>query len=307
LTLLRKLSAIIVVLAFVAVACSSGGSTVIASVGGTDITEDDLGVLFESSTLPIDESFRSTLFGLIAREVLLQGLATDFGLELDQDEVESTFSNLIDQMEEGGMTPEDFLGLVDASVEMIRFNAEIGVLRQQVIDGSILLPEITDAFFSDEATYTNVCVRHVLVETAEETDQVITRLEGGEDFGDVATELSLDTGTPGGDLGCSTASRYVDEFAEASLTADVGTLVGPVETQFGFHVLLVYDRSAPTRDEVQADPKSYLTEVEMSGLWSDWFNEALRDAEVTLDEKYGFWSPVGIIRPDQPHLAPDQE
>ena len=303
---MRKIFALIAVLSLVAVACSSAGSGVVGTVGATEISEADLGELFESENLPIDENLREAIFALLAREVLLQGLSADFGLELDQDEVELVYEDLIDQMEQAGVTPADFLGLPDASVEMVRFNAEIGVLRGQVIDGLIQQPETIDAFFSDPGAYTTVCVRHVLMEKVEEAHAVLTRLEAGESLAVLAAD-SLDTGTPEGDLGCSLASRYVPEFAQASLDAEVGVFVGPIETQFGFHVLVVDERTAPTEEELRADPQAYLTDAESSGMWGEWFNDTLRDADVTLDEKYGFWSAVGIIPPDRPDLVPTDQ
>lgn len=290
----------------VAVACSSAGSGIVGTVGATEITEADLGALFESATLPINENLRQTIFALLAREVLLQGLNADFGLELNQDEVETGYQDLIAQIEQAGVTAADFLGLPDASVEMVRFNAEIGVLRGQVIDGLIRLPETIEAFFSDPGAYTTVCVRHVLMETVEEADAVLSRLEAGESFAVLAAD-SLDTETPEGDLGCSLAQRYVPEFAQASLDAELGMFVGPVETQFGFHVLVVDERTAPTEEEFKVDPQAYLTDAESSGLWGEWFNDTLRDAEVTLDEKYGFWSAVGIVPPDRPDLVPTEQ
>lgn len=305
-TPLRKIFALIAVLSMVAVACSSAGSGIVGTVGATEITEADLGALFESATLPINENLRQTIFALLAREVLLQGLNADFGLELNQDEVETGYQDLIAQIEQAGVTAADFLGLPDASVEMVRFNAEIGVLRGQVIDGLIRLPETIEAFFSDPGAYTTVCVRHVLMETVEEADAVLSRLEAGESFAVLAAD-SLDTETPEGDLGCSLAQRYVPEFAQASLDAELGMFVGPVETQFGFHVLVVDERTAPTEEEFKVDPQAYLTDAESSGLWGEWFNDTLRDAEVTLDEKYGFWSAVGIVPPDRPDLVPTEQ
>ena len=279
----------------------------IATVGDVDITEADLAVFFESEVLPIDETLRQTIFGLAAGEILQQRLRAEFDVEVDQEEVDANYANLLSQMETAGVTTAEFLGVEDADVGMLLFNAEIGVLRQQVVDGLIRQPEVIDAFFSDPKAYTKVCVRHVLVETADEAEVVLTRLGDGEDFAGVATEVSLDTGTPGGALSCAIAANYVTEFADATLAAEIGALFGPVETQFGFHVLVVDERSAPTEEEVIADPRAFLTDTELDGLWGDWLNEALRDASVTIDEKYGFWTPVGILRPDQEHLLPTEE
>ena len=296
---MRRFSAFLVVLALVASACSSSsGGGVIGSVGDTDVTESDLGDFFESDTLPIDESLRDAVFALLAREVLVQGIMSDFGLALDEAEVDIVYDDLIAQMEAAGVTPGDFLGVPDASLGMVRFNAEIGVLRDQAIRGLIAQPETLDVFFSDPGAYTTVCVRHLLVETNDEALDAIDRLEAGELFPDIATELSLDTGTPNGDLGCSVASRYVPEFAEAALTGELGTLVGPVETTFGFHVLVVDDRTAPTEEQLKSDPETFMTDQDMSTLWGDWFNATLDAAEVDVDPKYGTWSAVGIVPPD---------
>ena len=303
---LRKIFVLIAVLSLVAVACSSAGSGVVGTVGDTEITEADLGELFESETLPIDESLREAIFALLAREVLLQGLDADFGLALDQEESEVVYLDLVAQMEQNNMTPEQFLGLPDASLGMVRFNADIGVIRRQAIEGLIQQPETLEAFFSDPGAYTTVCVRHLLLETVEEAEDALARLEGGESLAELAVD-SLDTGTPEGDLGCSLASRYVPEFAQAALEAEVGVFVGPVETQFGFHVIVVDERTAPTDQEIIADPQAFLTDTDMNVLWGDWFNETLRLAEVTLDEKYGFWSAVGIIPPDRPDLVPTDQ
>jgi parvulin-like peptidyl-prolyl isomerase len=299
LILLQKLSALVLALALVAVSCSSAGSGVIASVGDFDLTESDLGSFFESDSLPIDESLRQAIFALVARQVLEQALLADFGVPLDVDQVEEIRGGMATQMEEAGLTPEEFLGVPDASVEMLRFNAEIGVIRQQAIEALVNQPETLEFYFSDPLSYTTVCASHILVGSADEAETVRERLEGGEDFAEVATEISLDTATPGGNLGCSLAFRYVSEFARATVEAEIGDLVGPVETEFGFHLIIVDERTAPTEDEIQADPAAYLADTEVGSLWNEWFNGALDEAEVELDEKYGTWTDVGILPPDE--------
>lgn len=296
---MKRLLSLMIVLALVATACGDAGGELVGTVGGdTEITTGDVGQLFESETLPIDSNLRDAIFALLAREVLLQGLDDDFDEELDEEAVAALYEELLAEMESAGQTPEDFLGIPDASVEMIRFNAEIGVLRQQVIDAVVAEPETIDTFFSEPTAITTVCVRHVLVETEEEAEAVKERIEGGEDLADVAAEVSLDTGTPGGDLGCSLASRFVPEFADASLVAEPGEVYGPVGTQFGYHVLIVDERTVPTAQELLDDPLSFLSEAELNTLWGQWLNEKLEEAEVTVEPKFGTWSNIGIVPPE---------
>lgn len=86
-----------------------------------------------------------------------------------------------------------------------------------------------------------VWARHILVETEEEANDVIARFNAGEEFADLAIELSTDTGTAsnGGDLGWFTYDTMVPEFAEAAFSAEVGSVTGPVQSDYGWHVIQV--------------------------------------------------------------------
>jgi len=295
--LVKRLVPFIVVLALVAGACSDTSGAVIATIDGdTEVTVGDVAELFDSDTLPIDSGLRDAIFAVVAREILVGGLMSQFGVGLDTARVDEVYDGLIEQMEASGLTPEDSLGIPDAGVGMVRFNAEIGVIRQQATEGLAADPEFVDEYFSDPAVYTTVCARHILVETEDGANDVLARLEGGEEFAAVAAEVSLDS--PTGDLGCAYASRYVTDFAEATMTADIGAFTGPVETTFGFHVLIVDDRTAPTLDEIAADPLSFFGDSDLNAIWTQWLNDTLGSAEVELDPKYGTWSDVGIIPPE---------
>jgi parvulin-like peptidyl-prolyl isomerase len=295
--LVKRLLLLIVVLALTVAACSDSAGQVIATIDGeTDVTLGDVTELFESDTLPVDGTLRDAVFAVIAREILVNGLMDDFGVELDEDAVDELYDNLVTQIEDNGSTPEETLGIANAGFEMVRFNAEIGVIRQQATDEITSSPEFVDEYFSDPATYTTVCARHILVETEAEANDVLTRLGDGEDFADLAAEVSNDS--PTGDLGCSVASRYVTEFADATMTAELGEYTGPVETDFGFHVLVVDERTAPTTEEIQADPSAFLTNDDLGAIWGEWLNGQLGAAEVDLDPEYGTWSDVGIVPPE---------
>ncbi|NQW29494.1 MAG: peptidylprolyl isomerase [Ignavibacteria bacterium] len=75
-------------------------------------------------------------------------------------------------------------------------------------------------------------------------NKVMGRAKKGEDFGALATEFSKDPGSAaqGGDLGYFGKGRMVKEFEEAAFAASIGEVVGPVESQFGYHIIKVTDR-----------------------------------------------------------------
>jgi parvulin-like peptidyl-prolyl isomerase len=147
-----------------------------------------------------------------------------------------------------------------------------------------------------EALY---CASHILVATRAEADDVLARIEAGEDFAALAAELSTDTGSgaQGGDLGCTPPDSFVAEFAEALTTAEVDVPTEPVESEFGFHVILLREDELPTEDEVV----EALTAQGVGEATNAWFIEQVEAAEVTVDESYGTWqtNPPQVVPPTE--------
>ena len=83
---------------------------------------------------------------------------------------------------------------------------------------------------------------HILVETEEEAQALVSELEGGAVFADLAREKSTGPSGPnGGDLGWFGPGAMVPPFDEAVQAMDVGGISGPVQTQFGWHVINLVD------------------------------------------------------------------
>lgn len=100
--------------------------------------------------------------------------------------------------------------------------------------------------------------RHILVDTEDLAAELIEEIEDGGDFAELAREHTTDTnGEEGGYLGWVSADELVDPFANALPDATPGkVLPNPVETEFGWHVILVEDvreNSAPGLDAVRRD------------------------------------------------------
>jgi len=87
--------------------------------------------------------------------------------------------------------------------------------------------------------------RHILVDTQEKADDLKTEIDGGADFAVLASEHSnCPSGQRGGDLGDFGPGQMVKEFDEVVFSAPVGEVQGPVQTQFGFHLIEVTNRTA---------------------------------------------------------------
>ncbi|MGJ3240546.1 MAG: peptidylprolyl isomerase [Anaerolineae bacterium] len=83
--------------------------------------------------------------------------------------------------------------------------------------------------------------RHILVDTEAEALAIIDALQAGESFAALAQAQSTDTGSAqrGGELGWQPIDLYVAPFADAIRDGEIGALLGPVESQFGFHIIQV--------------------------------------------------------------------
>jgi peptidyl-prolyl cis-trans isomerase C len=127
--------------------------------------------------------------------------------------------------------------------------------------------------------------RHILLESEAEAQTVIALLEAGGDFAALAAEHSTGpTGPNGGDLGWFAPDSMVEPFSNAVQALEVGGYSRePVQTQFGWHVILLED----SRDQQPPGIESMRTELATLAQRQqlEAFIQALRErAEITLNE-----------------------
>jgi peptidyl-prolyl cis-trans isomerase C len=86
--------------------------------------------------------------------------------------------------------------------------------------------------------------RHILVPTREACEALKAKIEAGEDFAACARENSkCPSGRDGGNLGQFSPGQMVKEFDTVVFSGEVGKVLGPVQTQFGYHLIEVTQRS----------------------------------------------------------------
>lgn len=85
--------------------------------------------------------------------------------------------------------------------------------------------------------------RHILVATEQQCNALKTQIEGGADFAALARQHSTcPSGRDGGDLGTFSPGMMVPAFDKVVFSAPVGTVQGPVQTEFGYHLIEVTSR-----------------------------------------------------------------
>ncbi|MCA9836132.1 MAG: peptidylprolyl isomerase [Trueperaceae bacterium] len=127
--------------------------------------------------------------------------------------------------------------------------------------------EQKDQFQTDE----RVCARHILVETEDAANDLLSQINDGADFAELASANSIDPSgaSNGGDLGCFGRGMMVPPFEEAAFTAETDQPVGPVQSQFGYHLILVYDKQeAGTRsfEDVRAELEQSLKQEKFTTM-----------------------------------------
>jgi parvulin-like peptidyl-prolyl isomerase len=271
---------------------------VVATVNGVDIQSGDVEALIagDLATVPQD-LFAQLINTLIVHEVVSKAAEDEFGITIDQAQLDEQIAALTAQIELSGGTLEEAAAQQGLSLEAVPLIVQEGLTEQAI--GDVLTAsepdpseeEVLAAYNSALQSLTEVCASHILVATAEEAQGALDRIAAGEAFEAVATELSTDTvsAEAGGDLGCAAASTYVPEFAIAAIDAGLGVPTAPVQSQYGYHVILVRERTETALEEVRADIVASLREGSRNTLISDWMVVVIGGADVTVEEEYGTW------------------
>jgi parvulin-like peptidyl-prolyl isomerase len=288
---MKRMLAVMAVFAIVVSACS-GSSDVVASVNGEDVVRSQAEVLepqTDDGTEVVD--FTRYLSVVIQWEAISQA-AAELGVEPTSAEIDQRLDELV-AVQGPDATLEDYLTQVNASEEGIKEFAKQLVIQdaiqEQLLASAAPISEdtVNNEILNSPLDWTVVCASHILVESEEEATAVSARLVAGEEFAVVAQEVSLDpgSGANGGDLGCNSPSGYVEEFAVATMTAEIDVPTEAVQSEFGYHVILVSQREEATADVV----REALTNDALNTAVDDWFVDVIAAAIVTVDDEIGVW------------------
>lgn len=242
--------------------------TVVASVNGTDITLGHMialraGLPEQYNQLPPQVLFDGLLDQLVQQSVLAQTVETK-----------------------------------SAAVKLQVENQERSLLANEAltaaVDGVVTEEKVKAAY---DAKYANVeptmeyNASHILVETEDEAKALVKELEGGANFADLAKEKSTGPSGPnGGELGWFGPGMMVKPFEDAVMALNVGEISPPVQTQFGWHVLILNDsreKGAPALEDVSAE------------LVEELQQKAIEEIVTDLSEK------ADITRPDISAISPE--
>ncbi len=228
--------------AFAGATSAQDANTVVATVGDTEITLGEM-IIARAQLPPRYRDFPvSALFDGILDQLIQQQLLADSAgevparvmLSLRTEERSLMAGEAINKIAEDAVTEEaiiaEFEKITDGSTPTVEWNAS-----------------------------------HLLVETEEAAVAARDRVTAGEEFADVARDVSTGpSGPSGGELGWFSTGMMVPAFEEAVQNLEPGGLSEPVETQFGWHIVTLNDRRnqpLPELDQMRQEIVGQLQEA----------------------------------------------
>lgn len=235
--------------------------TVVATVNGSKITLGQMIALRETlpqqyQQLPDDVLFKGIYEQLIQQELLAQSVKD--------------------------LSPRALATIDNDKRGLISGIAIEAIAKQAVTEEA--LQAAYDARFKDAKPQTEYNAAHILVATQEEADKLKAELAAGADFAELAKANSTDTGSGanGGDLGWFGLGTMVKPFEDAVVAAKVGEVIGPVKSEFGYHLILVKETriaDKPTLEQLRAE---LAAEIEKKAINAQ-LEELTKGATVTRD------------------------
>jgi peptidyl-prolyl cis-trans isomerase C len=229
----------------------------------TNQLAQEQGIPMSPEMAPLFNSLRPEYLDQLVTEYVLLNLGLTRGLSYDPEFVESRLTEIkanfpdeetyLQQIQQAGLSDATFRKLISEADLSTR---TVDLLRSSITVKPYQLQLYYDAHKQELATPAQACAKHILVPTLEEAQSIQADIASGTAFEDLAVEKSQDpgSGANGGDLGCFPMGAMVPEFEQAAFSAPLNEVSEPVQSQFGYHLILPYERQeakTPSLEEVK--------------------------------------------------------
>ncbi|GJM38051.1 MAG: hypothetical protein DHS20C19_14180 [Acidimicrobiales bacterium] len=263
-------------MAFVLVvsACGSDSDDALITIDGVEMMSiDDLGSTFDRSLAgPALE------YGIVT-EVLVAALS-DRGYEIGDD------------VRADAQAEFDLLAVQDPTFPEPDSAEATFVLRRLVA-----LHAVADHLAAEgvqPSLPAELCSSHILVDTLEEAEAVVVRLEAGEEFALVAMEVSTGPSSEvGGDIGCFPTDSLDPGYVAGAAATEIDGISAPAQSSFGWHVIHVRSFEAQSVDSPTALRDAYLGTPE----FAEFEAAAFADVEIEVHPDFGTYDPATGVTP----------
>ena len=286
---MKKILTAILLAVFLVTGLAGCGSKVpagtVATVNGVAISQEELDANFNQfmqmyEAYGVDTSDETLQINL--RNSLLESLIVQELIVQEAENREITVSD--EDVNAYIQSVKDSYGDADAYVKVLEENGYTEASYAEAVREQMVIELFRDDLVNHPEVVDVAKARHILVATEEEALDVIAQLDKGADFAALAQDISTDMGSAvdGGDLGYfalngDTTSKMVTEFSDAVRAQEIGVhSSAPVQSQFGYHIILVEDRELEV--DLLSNPEKY------SAVLQGIYNSGLDNLAMTLME-----------------------
>jgi hypothetical protein len=194
--------------------------------------------------------------------------------------------------------------------QLIQRTAEVNLLEADIGGVKIDQAAIDQYYRSHASTYSVNCVSHILVDSQDAAAKLKAQLTAGANFADLAKANSKDNQGPtggsaaqGGDLGCQPPGRYVQPFEDAISKLQVGQVSDPVQTQFGWHLIMITDRKQQPESSVASSIRQAILAPQQESFLA-LIDKNLGTAKVVVSPRYGTFRKGDPAKGESPGVVP---
>lgn len=197
------------------------------------------------------------------------------------------------QLKEQGLTEKQVRNDIRAQIISEK------IFEQVTGDVKVTDKQIEEYYEKNKAQYSQPEsreVRHILVKTKKQADDLYAQLQGGADFAALAKKFSEDTGSKanGGKLTIS-KGQTVAPFDQTAFLLKKNEISKPVKTEFGYHIIQPLGDTKPAKvtplKEVKASIKQQLEQTKKNEAMTKWVDELKKDYEDKVSYASGFTPP----------------
>ncbi len=235
--------------------------------------------------------------------VVLRKLAGQYNVTVNAQDIDAALTQAAQQQSAQAGASTDaataLKGLQQAAAasgidpETLRTYAEVAAYEQKIVAAiPVDQAALQAAYDKAKASYVQVHVAHILVATQAQAESILAQVQADPTkFAALAKQFSTDPGSKnnGGDLGFAAPSAYVAEFAAAVTAGKDGTIVGPVKTQFGYHVIKIIEHR--TTSLAAATPQ--LTSSINAPIFVAKYGDLVKATSISVNPRYGTWNAKG--------------
>lgn len=288
---------------------AADANSVVAEVGGEQIKKSEFNQIFEMVKVQYEQQYGADVWEKevdgrkqidVMKERVLDMLvdmkvqeqeAVKAGITATEEEIQAELDKAKKNFGDEAKFNE-FLTSQKMTIEYlqdaIRKDILITKLQEKLTaDVAVTDEEVAAYYTTNQSQFLSVKASHILLEDEEEAKKALERVKNGENFNDLAAELSKDPSAKEnkGDLGYFRKGQMVEPFEDAAFQMQVGQISELVKTDFGYHIIKLEDRKFEKLEDVSAELKISMLDSKKDKVYQELLTEMRSKANIKKNLK----------------------